>query len=106
MASIELSRVATEVNAAVSGLQSALDRAERALAYFDAHDLGAELTGLAAGAVITGDVNKERAAAAGTLAANLIYYIRGVQAGAGQTLLGAAPLAPADLKALSDKLAI
>lgn len=101
----ELKRVAREAEAAASGIQAALDRAERVMDYAIAHSLATELTGLAAGEIIDSNINKERCVDSTALLANLIYYLRG-RASGGNTVAGAAPLNAASLKTLTDKLGL
>ena len=105
-ASIELQRASSEVNAAASGIQAALDRAERALAYYQAQGLSGEMAALAADEVITSNIDKDRAQDAAILSANLIFYLRGEGDGAGNTVLGSAPLNAASLKTLNDRVSI
>lgn len=95
--SIELKRAANEVEAGISGVQSALDRIKKSLEYIAAHELNTELTGLTAGEVITGNIDKERMIDAAVLGDSLIYFLRGVQSAANTTLLGLSPLNQAGL---------
>lgn len=106
-ASIELKRVATEAEAAVSGLQSALDRAERVLEYYVSMSLSTELAALAANEVISGNIDKDRLQLAGVLLASVSYYLRALEGDtAGQTILDSTPLTAAELKDHMSKLGI
>lgn len=106
-ASIELKRVATEAEAAVSGLQSALDRAERVLEYYVSMGLSTELAGLATNEIISGNIDKDRTQLAGVLLASIAFYLRAMEgATTGQTVLDTTPLTAAELKEHMDKLGI
>lgn len=106
MASVELKRVARESEAAISGLQSALDRASRAVPYYNVQSLSDELTALSADQIVDGNIDKDRVIDLLTLSANLLYYLRGMEGSSNNTILETAPLNAANLKAYTDKLGI
>lgn len=106
MATNKAVRTAVNADSIVRQIQNALDLAERTLSYIATHDVATEVTALEPGAIVTGDLDRERVIDLVTLSANLAFYLRGVDNGAGQTIIGTAPLTAPQLAALVDKLGI
>lgn len=98
MASAELIAVTRELQATVSGLQAVADRGQKCLDYMVANNLNTELVGLASGTVIDGaTMKKERVIDMALLCDTLVYFLRNVTNGSGQTALGQTPLNQASL---------
>lgn len=104
----ELKRVAPEAEAAVSGIISALDRAERVLGYAVSHSLPAEAAALADNEIVVSNIDKDRLVDLVALLASVAFHLRGRANpdNSAQTVFGATPMTAAQMKTAVDKLGI
>lgn len=106
MASNELERAVQNSDSAVRQLQNALDLIERTIPYVSAFALETELAGLTENEVIVNGIDKERAQELIDFAASVGFYLRGMDDGTGNTLLGDTPKNASQLETAMIRLGV